>query len=313
MNKGVRILASIVLLLTICGLSIRLTRYWLAYGQAPESKNSRVSLPAPYAQVDEKAAVLKGAEEKPIRELADAIVVWAVGDSVPDVLVSPFRELLIRAEIDYRSGRKAGIPEANIVRVIDELAQRLSAPEYARTDEDEVRDTRLAISYMMPHFIVHQPLAAGEESTGGLPYTLNPTMSPLEAVYVARFLIMQKEVNESSQITREERGEVKLNVKKLRAEGFRLNSREQGSVISALVDQKLHPDKPQLTAEELATRAQQQSTELAKNQVGVYLSALPNSERSKEMRAVFHRAYTMKVGDALALTNKALELLGIEY
>jgi hypothetical protein len=316
MNKGVRILVSIVLLLTICGLFIRRTRHWFAYGQAQESRNSRVSLPAPYAQVDEKAAVLKGADEKPIRELADAVVVWVVGDNLPSVLVSPFKEQLIQAQINYRSGRKAGIPAGNIVRVIDELAETLNAPEYARTDEDEVRDTRLAISYMMPHFIVHQPLAAGEESTGGLPYTLNPTMSPLEAVYVTRFLIMQKEINESSQITREERAEVKLNVKKLRAEGFQLNSREQGSVISFLIDQKLHPDKPQLTPEELATRAQQQSTELAKKKtqvVGVYLSALPNSGRSEEMRAVFHRAYTMKVGDALALTNKALELLGIEY
>jgi hypothetical protein len=313
MNKSARILVSIVLLLTICGLFIRLTRHWLAYGKAQESKNSRVSLPAPYAQVDEKAALLKGADEKPIRELAAAVVVLAVGDSVPDVLVSPFQELLIRAEINYRSGRKAGIPEANIVRVIDELAQRLDAPEYARTDEDEVRDTRLAISYMMPHFIVHQPLAAGEESTRALPYTLNPTMSPLEAVYVARFLIMQKEINESSQITREERAEVKLNVKKLSDEGFRLNWRERGSVISALIDQKLHPDKLQLTAEDLAARAQQQGAELAKTQVRAYLSAVPPSRRSEDMRAVFHRAYTMKVGDALALTSKALELLGIEY
>jgi hypothetical protein len=312
MNKDVRILVSIVLLLTISGLFIWLTRHWLAYGQSQESKNNRVPLPAPYAQVDEKAAALKGADEKPIRELADAVVVLAIGDNVPSVLVSPFKEQLIQAEINYRSGRKAGIPEGNIVRVIDELAQALNAPDYARTDEDEVRDTRLVISYMMPHFIIHQPLAAGEESTGGLPYTLNPTMAPLEAVYVARFLIMQKEINESSQITREERAAVKLNVKKLRAEGFQLTWREQGSVMTALIEQKLHPDKPQLTAEELATSALKQSAERTKNQFRAYLSGLPYSQRSEEMRVVFHRAYTMKVGDALALTNKALGLLGIE-
>jgi hypothetical protein len=82
--------------------------------------------------------------------------------------------------------------------------------------------------------------------------------------------------------------------------------------MTALIEQKLHPDKPQLTAEELATSAQQQSAERAKNQARTYLSGLPYSQRSEEMRAVFHRAYTMKVGDALALTNKALELLGIE-
>ena len=235
MNKGVRILVSIVLLLTISGLFFWLTR--LAYGRLQETKNKGVPLPTPYAQVDEKAAALEGADEKPIRELADAVVVWAIGDNLPSVLVSPFKERLIQAEINYRSGRKAGIPEGNIVRVIDELAQTLNAPDYARTDEDEVRDTRLVISYMMPHFIIQQRLAAGEESTDGLPYTLNPTMSPLEAAYVARFLIMQKEINESSQITRAERAEVKLNVKKLRDEGFRLNWREQGSVISCLDEQ----------------------------------------------------------------------------
>ena len=72
MNKGVRILVSIVLLLTISGLFIWLTR--LAYGRLQETKNKGVPLPTPYAQVDEKAAALEGADEKPIRELADAVV-----------------------------------------------------------------------------------------------------------------------------------------------------------------------------------------------------------------------------------------------
>ncbi|MGH9751808.1 MAG: hypothetical protein ACREA2_03410, partial [Blastocatellia bacterium] len=37
----------------------------------------------------------------------------------------------------------------------------------------------------------------------------------------------------------------------------------------------------------------------------------PSTIRHKEMREVFHRAYRMKVSDALELANRAIELLGI--
>ena len=94
-----------------------------------------------------------------------------------------------------------------------------------------------------------------------MPYTINPTMSPLEAVYVTRFLIMQKEINESSLITPTERAEMRATIEKLADAGFQLTRRQRGAVMTALIDQKLHPEKPQQTAEELAARATQDAAE----------------------------------------------------
>lgn len=311
MNKRLKII-SILLLIALGSLTTWLTTHWLVRGQSKQNTDTAAQLPQPYAQVDEKASAVQGADEGAIRELADAVLLLVIGNNAPSVLVSPYKERLVRAEMNYRRGQKAGIPEVNIVCVIDELARELNAPEYARTDEDEVRQTRLAISYMMPHLIVHQPLSAEEESSLGLPFTVNPTMSPLEAVYVTRFLIMQKEINEFSQITRAERAEIKARVKKLAEGGFQLTLQERGAVMTALIEQKLHPEKPQRTAEELVTRARQQMAERANNQARAYLTGGPSSSRYKEMQEVFQRARTMKVSDALALTNRSLELLGIE-
>src|SRR5262249_41678102 len=244
------------------------------------------------------------------RELADAVLLLVVEGRLPNALVIPFKERLVRAEIHYRSGRKAGIPGANIVRVINELAEKFNAPKYARTDEDEVRDMRLTVSYMMPHFIPRQPLGAGEETNTGFPYTVNPLMSPLEAVYVTRFLIMQKEISEFSQLTSEERAELKTAINKLKEKGVRLTWQERREVMQALIEQKLRPQTPQLTVEELAGLSQRQSVEQAKNQTTAYtLSFGASTPRYAEMQTVFHRAYTMKMRDSLSLTNRSLELL----
>jgi len=309
MNKRLKVI-SIISLSVFGSLTIWLTTHWLVRGQSRQSTPSY--LPQPYARVNEKAGAVKGADERAIRELADAVLLLTIGDRVPSVLESPYKERLIRAELNYRRRQKEGIPEANTVRVIDELVRELSAPEYAKTDEDQVHDTRLAISSLMPHFIVQQPLRSGEESSKGGPYTVDPAMSPLEAVYVTRFLIMQKETNESSLITPTERAELKATIKKLTDSGFQLTWRERNAVMAALIGQKLHTETPQLTVEELATRARQQTAEQPKNQTRVFLSAGPSSSRYKEMQEVFHRAYTMKVSDAVVLANRSFELLGIE-
>jgi hypothetical protein len=307
MNKRLVIVPTFFLFV-LGSLTMWLAPRWLVRSQSQQDTDASLQ---PYAQVDEKASAVQGADEGAIRELADAVLPFVTGNKMPSVLVGPHKERLVRTEINYRKGEKAGIPEGKIVRVLDELAQALNAPEYARTDEDEVRETRLAISQMIPHLIVPRSLGAGEQSSMGLAYTVNPTMSPLEAVFVTRFLIMQKQNNQFSQITRAERADIKISIKKLAEAGFQLTSRERGEVMTALIEQTLHPEKPQLSAQEVAERAQQQRNR-PRNQGASYLVAGHSSSRYNEMQDVFFRAYRMKVSDALALTNRCLELLGIE-
>ena len=306
-----RLIFSIFLLLVLGSLTTWLSTHWRVRGQSQQDTGASAQISQPYAQVDEKARAARGADGGAVRELTDAVLLSVIGNKMPSALVSPYKERLVRAEINYRKGQQAGIPEVNIIRVLDELARELSAPEYARTDEDEVRETRLAIAYMVPHLIVPQPLSAEEQSSTGLPYAVSPIMSPLEAVFVTRFLIMQKEINESYQITRAERADIKMQIKKLPEAGFQLTSRQRGEVMRALIGQNLHPEKPQLSAEELASRAQPES-EVMKNHATPYLVVGISSSRYNEMQDVFRRLYSMKVSDAVALTDKSLELLGIE-
>jgi hypothetical protein len=336
MNKRVIITVTSLALFIVGAVAVRRTaaRGWFAYGQSQERTNTPpparlveiasavneshdgmdVSLyvPEPYKRVNEKAGAVTGADEKAIRELADAVLQLITDGRLPSVIARLFLERMAQAEIDYRSGRKAGIPESNIVRVIDHLAAKLGAPKYARTDEDEVRDLRLSISQMMPNFIPRRPLGAGEESPAGFPYTVEPLMSPLEAIYVTRFLIMQKEISEFSLLTTEERAEVKTAVNKLKENGVRLTLRERAEVMMALTAQKLYPEKAQLTAGELAAEARRRSAEQENNRTRTFLRfGGPATIRYEEMQEVFHRAYRMKVSDALELASRSIELLGI--
>jgi hypothetical protein len=123
---------------------------------------------------------------------------------------------------------------------------------------------------------------------------------------------MQKEISELSLLTTEERAEVKMAVSKLKEKGIRLTRIEMAEVITVLTEQKLYPEKPQLTAEELAAEAQRRSAERENNRTGAFLRFEgPATPRFMEMQEVFDRAYRMKVSDALDLANRAIELLGI--
>jgi len=79
----------------------------------------------------------------------------------------------------------------------------------------------------------------------------------------------------------------------------------------ALTDQKLYPEKAQLTAGELAAEARRRSAERENNRAGTFLQfGGPSTIRYEEMQEVFHRAYRMKVSDALELASGSIELLG---
>ncbi|HEY7181314.1 MAG TPA: hypothetical protein VIC84_07840 [Blastocatellia bacterium] len=281
-----------------------------AFKESQDEMNTRLHLGAPYERVNDRAAAIAGGDERAIRELADAVLQLITRHSPPSAILSPFMKRVAQAEINYRGGQKAGIPEANIVRVVDYLAIKLGAPNYARTDEEEVRDIRLSISQTMPNFIPRLPPGAGEESPTGYPYTVAPLMAPLEAVYVTHSLIAQKEFSAFSLLTTEERADVKTAINKLKESGARLTWREQAEVMEALIEQKLYPEKAQLTAEELAAKARR-SDEPGNNQAEPLLFYTPFSARQKEMQEVFNRAYRMKVSDALYLASRSIELLDI--
>jgi hypothetical protein len=335
MNNRVLLIYSglAVFIVGVVAFWLIVARNWIAYGKSParteapfpaqpvevvsasyesqDEMNTRLYLGPPYQRVNDKAAAIKGGDERAIRELAEAVLQLITSARPPSAILRPFMERVAQAEINYRSGRKAGILEANVVCVINHLAVGLGAPNYARTDEDEVRVMRLYISQVMPNFIPRRPLGPEEESLAIFPYTVDPLMSPIEAVYVTHHLITQKEFSDFSLLTTEERADVKKAINTLKESGARLTWREQADVMAALTEQKLRPEMAQLTVEALAAKARRRRAKPDNNRTETLTFYAPSTKRQKEMQKVFDRAYRMKVTDAMELASKSIELLGI--
>lgn len=158
---------------------------------------------------------MRGADEKPIRELADIVF----HPEVPELRaasMAPLEERFVRAEMEYRSKGSRGVAEADVVRLFDELAQSLGAPAYVKTSSEEVRGLRLTISRHAPHFIPRAPA----DDKGA--FTVGERMSPLEAAYIINHLLLQKRSNTSFQLTAEERADVRRGLQRLEESGARL-------------------------------------------------------------------------------------------
>src|SRR4051812_39059696 len=103
MNRPIKIIP-VLILVAFTGLGFWLAAHWLAHAQSQESSKSQAGQINPYAQLDEKASAVKGADEKAIRQLTDAVFELITGDNVPTLFINPYKERLVRAEINYRSG-----------------------------------------------------------------------------------------------------------------------------------------------------------------------------------------------------------------
>lgn len=149
-------------------------------------------------QLNQKALAASSGDAVAIQALTDEILVahglqQALASS-PDV-----RDRLIRAELNYRSGRTTGIRELQIVRLINAWAKKLEAPTYGFTSLYEVRRVRMAILASTPAlvFVAQEPVLAAA--------SIKSEMSPLEAFHVAATLAYQKVYNPEYQVTNEER------------------------------------------------------------------------------------------------------------
>jgi len=141
-----------------------------------------------YRCIDRKALLALSGDPRTVRELAEAVVEFNGTDEAPEAVLSEFEERLTRSELSHRKSNKDGIPEENIVRALNNLAQKLNAPAYARTYSSEVGLLREDSRLEMPHFILPESRA----------------MSPLEAAYLLHLLIYQKVFNETFLMTPEE-------------------------------------------------------------------------------------------------------------
>jgi hypothetical protein len=282
-------------------------------GAQSKEKTIGMYVPDALTLLDEKASHTIGTDEAAVRDLAAAVVDWAVSGQLPELFSRPYKERLLRAEMSFRRGDSPGASESSIVRLIDGLAQKLDAPEYARSDEDEVHRLRLLLSYETPHMVVATP--GVNDPNDPTSRTLPETLSPVEAVFVTRQLLIQKEISEAFQTTSLERSQVRKNVESLDPGQFPLSNIERITIYNLLLMEVADPNSARHTAQDFArailqARAvrEQNSTRAVTSHV---LTQRVQSERTEQINKVFRRAYSMKISEALALTDSSLELIGI--
>jgi hypothetical protein len=156
------------------------------------------------SRINTKAAVLNNANEAQIRELADEVFkTFDIDQEAPPEITAGLKDRLVRAEVNYRSGRSKPISEFGVVRMTNMLMDKLGAPAYAKTNVFEVRRLEMNFLPYLSKFIGKKP-AGTTQSPKALKSSINPTMSPLEAITLSGLLIQQKRFNPAYQLTQDE-------------------------------------------------------------------------------------------------------------
>ena len=113
-------------------------------------------------------------------------------DGIDAVDLGPVNDRMNRHELRYRAHATSGLPELNVVRAVNAMLDRFGAPGYTHTDVYEVRRLELGLIAKLPSVVAHELPGAKEAK---YKQSINPTLSPIEAVLVAGVLIHQKEAN----------------------------------------------------------------------------------------------------------------------
>jgi hypothetical protein len=141
-------------------------------------------------RVNSLAPAVKQGSEGAIRETADLLL--QSGGVEPSIAAAfGFRERIVQAEIHFRQHRHRGTTEAVLAAALNDLADRLELPLYARTSPAEVRRLRIRLLPLFPKLMVSE--ADGK--------ALDEEMSPLEALFIASAMALQKFSNPDFQLS----------------------------------------------------------------------------------------------------------------
>ncbi len=185
---------AIIPLLLILGLATLSAKVGVS---PPPQENGSSNAQARFASFNSKARLAKSGDERAVRDLADQVFTEFGYSEVAGAL-SLFKDRLVRAEVNYRRTGNGGIPERNVVRMLNGLSKKLGAPDYARVSVRQVRYLRVNLLPVFPSFIGRSSTKQSDKSI------INSEMSPLEATGLTLLLVTQKLGNEDFQVTPEE-------------------------------------------------------------------------------------------------------------
>jgi len=149
----------------------------------------------PLHGLNEKARKSSAGDQVALNELVDDIMTqYGLLNGIPGAKEA-VKDRIVRAEVRYQQIGK-GISEQKLVKMINNLAQAFAAPEFMKTDIQQVRYMRVSRMVFMPNLINQRKHQETKSDTA-----INGEMSPVEAMYIAVDLVFQKLNVEDFQVT----------------------------------------------------------------------------------------------------------------
>jgi hypothetical protein len=154
-----------------------------------------------WQHINRAASQVKNGDEGPIRVLTDEVFKHhGIDQAAALPPVASMKDSLVKAESHFQNGEGHGITEKQVAATVNQLADRLGAPDYAHTNEDEVKRLRLRMLTLYPSFVGRGPSSGRDDSR---PH-FDATMGPLEAFHVTATMPHQKVFNPEFQVSQQE-------------------------------------------------------------------------------------------------------------
>jgi hypothetical protein len=158
-------------LLTLCFLLTRVTA-----AQYPSPAHQRL---------DEAAAALDASNPRTVSDVVKSALSIGHHLSVPDLVSTWLTPRVEAAETAYWIGVQKGVKESDIVGAVNDLADTLKLPQYAKTSASQIHHLRVK-SLLNPRFMGARIATRDQQGRG---FHLSDSMSPLQALHLTLTLI----------------------------------------------------------------------------------------------------------------------------
>jgi hypothetical protein len=200
MKRSMKMCALVLVVLTLGFGLVWLNTGPMTVGHSQPMKAEDNLTIDPFPRVNYKARVAKNGDPQAVQELGSEVVNAFSLPDIPTPSKDAITDRVVRSELSYRKGGRKGITETDVVNTINEMADKLGAPDYAKTRRDQVRILRVGLMTEMPDLIDQEVVAGKEKHRRVVGEQISEEMSPVEATAVTMLLLHQKLTNPEFQV-----------------------------------------------------------------------------------------------------------------
>lgn len=128
-------------------------------------------------RIEDAARSMAANSEESYQQLAAAVIQHPHKYHLPSTMESFAVSRLASAEREYQLSRLSAVHEGDITQVVNLLADRMSAPEFARTSNTQVRVVRMRLLMLEPTFMGREIIKAHLKRGDSIPDALSPSQS----------------------------------------------------------------------------------------------------------------------------------------